>query len=184
MTKSSPRTTTNGPFDNLLLACSGFSGGGVWVEFEGGLVQRCINGTWLAGRILDWGEGKLSFDPHRWHCTADWEGCRLVLAGYCIANDGQLCESDRKLLSGMCFELPGRRKRTQHEASTIGEAGNESMEIEDLPYSELKSGCEGPPLVGPRMSSWMDLDVARQDAGNRSAEDDACLRMPPPLHSS
>ena len=142
------RDTTNGPFDNLLLACSGFSGGGVWVEFEGGLVQRCINGTWLAGRILEWDEGKLSFDPHRWHCTEDWAGCRLVLAGYCIANDGQLCESDRKSLSDMCFELPGRRKRTLHEATAIGEAGNGSSEIEDLPYSELKSGCEGPPLVG------------------------------------
>ena len=43
------RDSTNGPFDNLLLACSGFSGGGLWVEFEGGSVQRLINGTWLSG---------------------------------------------------------------------------------------------------------------------------------------
>ena len=75
------RDSTNGPFDNLLLACSGFSGGGLWVEFEGGSVQRLINGTWLSGNIIDWDRGKLSFDPHRWHCAEDWEGCRLVLAG-------------------------------------------------------------------------------------------------------
>ena len=55
----------------------------------------------------------------------------------------------------MCFGLPGRRKRTHHEATTIGEAGNGSSEIEELPYSELNSRCEVPLLV----SAWMALDV-------------------------
>ena len=142
------RDSTNGPYDNLLLACSGFSGGGLWVEFEGGSVQRLINGTWLSGNIIDWDRGQLSFDPHRWHCTEDWEGCRLVLAGYCIANDVQLCESDRDTLSDLFFELPGRRKRSQLEPPTPAEPCSGRVEVEDLPYSELKSGCEGPPLVG------------------------------------
>ena len=142
------RDSTNGPYDNLLLACSGFSGGGLWVEFEGGSVQRLINGTWLSGNIIDWDRGQLSFDPHRWHCTEDWEGCRLVLAGYCIANDVQLRESDRDTLSDLFFELPGRRKRSQLEPPSPAEPCSGRVEVEDLPYSELKSGCEGPPLVG------------------------------------
>ena len=91
------------------------------MEFEGGSVQRLINGTWLSGNIIDWDRGQLSFDPHRWHCTEDWEGCRLVLAGYCIANDVQLCESDRDTLSDLFFELPGRRKRSQLEPPSPAE---------------------------------------------------------------
>ena len=118
------KDTTNGSYDNLLLACSSFMDGGT----------------------------------------------RLVLAAYSISQDGLLADGDRKKLVDMGFEVPGLRKRGPEcltedaVVETLGKGGALSKTtgeetlgkggalskttVEDIPYSELQSGCEGPPMVG------------------------------------
>ena len=119
------KDTTNGPYDNLLLACSDFSNGGIWIQSDGGSCERWINGSRLSGSVLEWHDRKISFNPHIWHSTEDWEGCH------------------------MGFELPGRKKRGHSEPPDVAMEVEDDAEIpEDLPFNELRSGCEGPPLVG------------------------------------
>ena len=143
------KDTTNGPYDNLLLACSDFANGGIWIQSDGGSCERWINGSRLSGSVLEWHDRKISFNPHVWHSTEDWEGCRLVLAAYTISKDGQLAREDREKLRNMGFELPGRKKRGHSEPPDVAMEVEDDAEIpEDLPFNELKSGCEGPPLVG------------------------------------
>ncbi|CAE7860247.1 unnamed protein product, partial [Symbiodinium necroappetens] len=67
-------------------------------------------------------EGQRSFTSGAFvHQDKDWKGCRLVLAAYTIGKDGLLSEQDRDNLVDKGF---------------------------DLDYSRLRTGCEGPPLVG------------------------------------
>ena len=63
------KDTTNGPHDNLLLACSRFEGGGLWTELDCGTSFREIRGGKIGGEIMSWKDGKNSFDAHRWHAT-------------------------------------------------------------------------------------------------------------------
>ncbi|CAE7713877.1 unnamed protein product [Symbiodinium necroappetens] len=167
------KDTTNGRYDNLLLACSDFVDGGLWVQSDAGDVERLVNGVPMLGKSLDWEERKIVFNPHVWHSTEDWGGCRLVLAAYTIGNDGLLALSEREKLSNMGFVLPGQGKRgppdsggsceddgaMEHvEPTPVGESQVDEpgepgpllgdATVEDLPFSELKSGCEGPPMVG------------------------------------
>ncbi|CAE7269737.1 unnamed protein product, partial [Symbiodinium sp. CCMP2592] len=77
---------------------------------------------------------------------AYWNG--LVLAGYTIANDDRLSPADRDKLGSMHFELPGKRKRGSADFLIDTEEVATLPEQDDIPFSELKSGCEGPPMVG------------------------------------
>ncbi|CAE7021596.1 unnamed protein product [Symbiodinium natans] len=164
------KDTTNGSYDNLLLACSSFMDGGLWVQTEGGQIVRNAGGKPVGGEILLWGQGKICFNPHNWHSTESWTGTRLVLAAYSISQDGLLADGDRKKLVDMGFEVPGLRKRGPEcltedaVVETLGKGGALSKTtgeetlgkggalskttVEDIPYSELQSGCEGPPMVG------------------------------------
>ena len=161
------KDTTNGHYDNLLLSCSDFSGGGLWVQSCNGDTKRDVNGTSMSGEVLAWEDRKIIFDPHGWHSTEDWNGCRLVLAAYTIGNDGLLSQCDRERLLGFGFLLPGRGKRgppsseenldddattphvepAQLDAAHSGASAEESN-AGDLTFNELESGCEGPPMVG------------------------------------
>ena len=161
------KDTTNGHYDNLLLSCSDFSGGGLWVQSSNGDTARNVNGTSMPGEVLAWEDRKIIFDPHGWHSTEDWSGCRLVLAAYTIGNDGLLSQCDRERLLGFGFLLPGQGKRgppsseenldddattphvepAQLDTAHSGESAGDSN-AGDLAFNELESGCEGPPMVG------------------------------------
>ena len=107
------KDTTNGRFNNLLLACSTFRDGGLWIEDPSGDSSRHVNGRSMVGRVLAWSEGKISFDPHLWHATERWSGIRLVLAAYSISQVEMLSAQDRRGLddTGFSLSLPGSRKR-------------------------------------------------------------------------
>ena len=138
------KDTTNGRYNNLLLACSTFEGGGLWVHSDDGEVVRSVNGSKMSGKIVSWDQGTISFDPHLWHATEGWTGTRLVLAAHSISDEGKLDAADKLRLSSLGFELPGKRKR---DAAHMGQ-DTDQPEVEDLTFDQLKSGCEGPPMVG------------------------------------
>ena len=70
--------TTNVRYNNLLLACSTFSGGGLCVQSEGGDVGRDVEGTSLPGVVVPWVDGKIS------------------LAAYTISQDGKYIRPGRQ----------------------------------------------------------------------------------------
>ena len=99
------RDSTNGPWENLLLACTNFGAGGLWVQSEGGPAKRRILNKDVDGKVLRWKKGKIAFNAHRWHSTEDWTGTRLVLAGYTVAGLENLEAGDKKLLRSRGFAL-------------------------------------------------------------------------------
>ena len=138
------KDTTNGRYNNLLLACSTFEDGGLWIEDPSGDSYRLVQGKNLAGRVIRWSEGRITFDPHLWHATDGWSGTRLVLAAYSIAHSELLSLEDRRRLDSLGFSVPGSRKRgAEHLDSLEGQP-----EVEDLPHDKISSGCDGPPMVG------------------------------------
>ena len=151
------KDTTNGPHDNLLLACSSFGNGGLWTEAKGGMVSRMIRGREVEGEILSWKDGKISFDAHRWHATEDWSGFRLVLAGYTVAELGSLAVRDIALLEDMGFCL--REARTP-EAATCTRADKVD------PVHPPVTGGEGPSRI------------CREPWGSRPFHDGAGLCSP------
>ena len=102
------KDTTNGKYGNLLLACSSFEDGGLWVEDPAGDVCRLVHGRNISGRVL-WSEGRITFDPHLWHATEKWTGTRLVLAAYSISQADLLGAEDRRRLVDLDFSLPAPR---------------------------------------------------------------------------
>ena len=66
------------------------------------------------------------------------------LAAYSISDEGKLDAEDKLRLSSLGFELPGKRKR---DATHMGQDAGQP-DVEDLTFDQLKSGCEGPPMVG------------------------------------
>ena len=124
------RDSTNGPWENLLLACTEFGGGGLWIQSDGGPVKRRIFDKDVEGKVLGWKKGKIAFDAHRWHSTEDWTGTRLVLAGYTVAGLENLGAGDRKLLWSRGF--------------TLGTAPEKSLEPEVDPTWPPIPGGGGP----------------------------------------
>ena len=107
------RDSTNGPEENLLLACTSFQGGGLWVQKDGGSVRRQIFGRDMEGEILEWKKGRITFDAHCWHSTEDWTGLRLVLAGYTVARAESLSGRDKDVLRERRFILGSDGSRRQ-----------------------------------------------------------------------
>ena len=137
---SAYKDTTNGKHDNLLLACSSFEDGGLWLEDPAGDVCRQVHGRNVSGRVLRWSEGRISFDPHLWHATEKWSGTRLVLAAYSISQAELLGAEDRRRLVDLDFSLPGPKKRGADQI----DAPEGQHEVEDLTHDQIASGCEGP----------------------------------------
>ena len=85
---------------NLVVPCSQFQGGEIWVQTPDG-------GTYLSpqgepGTMWD-ASTPIRFDPRAQHATAPWGGDRLVLIGYHVRNVCKLSESDAAQLVQLGF---------------------------------------------------------------------------------
>ena len=85
---------------NLVVPCSSYQGGEVWVQHEAGA-------TWLSpqgepGTLWDT-HTPLRFDPKQRHATAPWGGDRLVLIGYHVRHISDLSVEDAELLRQLGF---------------------------------------------------------------------------------
>ncbi|CAE7761061.1 unnamed protein product [Symbiodinium sp. KB8] len=75
------RDSTNGPWENLLLACTTFEGGGVWVQADEGQTKRQVLNKEMRGRVLEWKRG--------------WEDLRLKLDNILLEHAGGDVQMDR-----------------------------------------------------------------------------------------
>ncbi|CAE7417322.1 unnamed protein product [Symbiodinium sp. CCMP2592] len=73
---------------------------------------------------------------------------QLLRLSELLPDEDRLSPADRDKLGSMYFELPGKRKRGSAEFLIDTEEVTTAPEQDDIPFSELKSGCEGPPMVG------------------------------------
>ncbi|CAE7773343.1 unnamed protein product, partial [Symbiodinium microadriaticum] len=159
------RDSTNGPWENLLLACTSFEEGGVWVQADEGPTRRQVLNKEMRGRVLEWKRGKI--DAHRWHSTEHWTGTRLVLAGYTIAGVGDLGVEDRGLLRSRGFALDPTR----------GKPGSLRWTPPGLRFLEEKGRPEYAGNLGE--ASWEDLRLKLDDILLEHAGGDAQLDRAP-----
>ena len=88
---------------NLVVPLSEFSGGGLWVETEGGRVFLDHKNTRVAGEVLEISRGPVLFDSRRLHATQPWKGRRTVLVAYSIRGAEKLDEQQRARLQQLGF---------------------------------------------------------------------------------
>ena len=72
---------------NLLIPCSVFEGGGVWLQNSNGSIR--LDSDCPPGCVMDV-SSPLRFRPHCLHATMPWTGDRLMLIGYHVRYTGLL----------------------------------------------------------------------------------------------
>ena len=87
---------------NLLLHCSSFQGGQLFVENADGTHQLQRGG--VTGHIFSTQEPTI-FSPCCTHATLPWQGTRLLLIAYHTSMTQHLCQEDRHALAGMGFVI-------------------------------------------------------------------------------
>ena len=103
------RDSTNGPWENLLLACTNFEAGGLWIQSEGGPAKRRILNKDMDGKVLRWREGE-----NRLQCAplALYGGLDGNSAGSCRLHGGGPGESGSwRQKWSRTWIRPGRRSR-------------------------------------------------------------------------
>ncbi|CAE7673329.1 Pol [Symbiodinium sp. CCMP2592] len=85
---------------NLVIPCSRFEGGEIWVQQDNGAFLLQQGGhpghMWPATTPT-------RFNPSSWHATSPWTGVRIVLIGFHVKHVGKLLDDDRKLLISLGF---------------------------------------------------------------------------------
>ena len=97
----------NKEHDNLLLPCSRWTGGQLWLQDPEGSIALCHDGP--LGKFLET-DAPTRFHPHSLHATAPWSGDRLVLIGYHANHVQQLPSEDYLKLLFYGFH-PEKRSR-------------------------------------------------------------------------
>ena len=101
------RDSRNGPYPNGVCPISDFSGGHIWVEEEGGVLEMDTPKGRRPGRLLNVSGGPVMLEAReRFHCTLPWQGRRLVLVAHVVAGLERLSADHGEVLSGLEFRLP------------------------------------------------------------------------------
>ena len=87
--------------DNLVIPCSHFRGGEVWVQHPEGRTILSPQGE--PGIMWD-ARTPTRFDPKAKHATAPWGGDRLILIGYHVRHVNKLSATDAEQLINMGFK--------------------------------------------------------------------------------
>ena len=100
---SKPHTDSNAPgSQNLVVPCSSFQGGELWVQSDEGNITLSPQGV---PGILWETTTPVRFDPRMQHATAPWMGDRVILIGYHIRHMSKLSEDDAKRLKDLGFNV-------------------------------------------------------------------------------
>ena len=93
-------TTMTAHSVNVVLPCSTFRGGGLWLESPD---ADCPS---MDGRLRDLTMSGITFNPHQWHETCPWEGHRITIAAYTVKAVRTLEPVDVDTLRRLQFVLP------------------------------------------------------------------------------
>ena len=88
---------------NLLVPCTRWSGGGLWVSDN--KRARTLSADSEAGRIIHITQPYIIMNPHVLHATMEWAGNRVLLVAYAVADPHKWLASDRQKLSDLGFSV-------------------------------------------------------------------------------
>ena len=86
---------------NLVVPCSTFTGGELWIQGEEGRTFLSTDGE--PGTMWD-ACTPVRFDPRRKHTTAPWGGDRIMLIGYHVRHVNKLAPKDGEILCELGFK--------------------------------------------------------------------------------
>ena len=89
---------------NVVLPCSSFAGGGLWLKSTTGDCPS-LDGT-MQGSVRNLTLPGITFDPHQWHETRPWRGHRITIAIYTIKAVADLSSEHTDILRRLEFALP------------------------------------------------------------------------------
>ena len=92
----------SGQCQNVILPCSTFRRGGLWLESPDGDCPS-LDGS-LQGRRHNLTMSGITFNPHQWQCP--WEGHRITIAVYTVKAVRTLAPADVDTLRRLQFALP------------------------------------------------------------------------------
>eukprot|EP00439_Symbiodinium_sp_Y106_P039544 s7068_g4.t2 len=98
---------------NVILPCSTFRGGGLWLESPDG--DCCSMDGSLQGRRHNLTMSGITFNPHQWHETCPWEGHRISIAVYTVKAVRTLAPADA--------ENPTATAALRAQSSSCGDVG-------------------------------------------------------------
>ncbi|CAE7363195.1 unnamed protein product [Symbiodinium sp. CCMP2456] len=96
----------DGTCDNLLVPCSSFLDGQVWIEGQG--TVPCPLDSRLHGSLLETSAGPTRFNASQRHATCPWSGLRLMLVGFQVRCFSTLPAACRDTLCELGFTPDGR----------------------------------------------------------------------------
>ena len=126
----------NSSSPNIVIPLSVFEGGGVWIEDSSASEAREVHGCPVRGRVADFSLGHILVPAStRYHQTEPWTGRRVVLIGYCLANE--FSTQDAATLDSLGFPLP----RDVGEAALPSPTPNPSLPGREVPmFIEICAG--------------------------------------------
>ena len=88
---------------NLLLPCTRWSGGGLWVSDN--KHARTLSADSETGRVLHITKPYTIMNPHVLHATVEWAGDRVLLVAYAVADPQKWLASDSQKLCELGFSV-------------------------------------------------------------------------------
>ena len=88
--------------DNLLIPCSHFENGQIWIEGTGSV--PCPLDPTLSGSLLETSGGPAQFNARLRHATCGWTGLRLMLVAFQVRNIRTLPADDWDTLCRLAFQ--------------------------------------------------------------------------------
>ena len=162
-------------FDNLLIPCSHFENGQVWIEGPGSV--PCPLDSTLTGSLLETAGGPAQFNARLRHATCGWTGLRLMLVAFQVRNIHTLPDDDRDTLCRLAFrpcrvapEHPSACARPESLAdSCAGQPSTDIMTCDDSasppgsvnPASSPDQCVDGPVLASSRDGCMQEVFPAR-----------------------
>ena len=131
----------NSSSPNIVIPLSSFEGGGVWIEDGSHSDVREVHGCPVRGRVADFSLGHILVPASTcYHQTEPWTGRRVVLIGYCLANE--FSPRDAATLDSLGFPLPRDVGEAVLTSPTSSPAGPEvPMFIEICAGSAILASC-------------------------------------------
>ncbi|CAE7450708.1 unnamed protein product, partial [Symbiodinium necroappetens] len=143
--------------DNLLIPCSHFENGQVWIEGPGSV--PCTLDPTLTGSLLETSGGPTQFNARLRHATCGWTGLRLMLVAFQVRNISTLPADARDALCRLAFRPcraePMHRSACAGPASTFDACAGQPSQDPAL----CTDSSSSPSYVDPASSADQSVDV-------------------------
>ena len=89
---------------NLVIPCSVWDRGEIWIEHPGGSQKRSVHGKEVPGELHKLTR-PVRFNPQLLHGTSEWKGTRTIITAFHVRGTESLACTDRRKLTDLQFRI-------------------------------------------------------------------------------